>query len=442
MNRRQRLTIGRHFLAARWRWRALRGPALEAFQDRRTRRIVQWAAQRAVFYRRHWAGCDLERWGELPPVDKRLMMDNFDTFNTVGITRAAALDAALAAERSRDFRPVVDGITVGLSSGTSGHRGLFLVSPQEQAAWAGVILARALHRIDLRGTRVAFFLRANSNLYEQTDGFLIQLRYFDLMLPLEEAIAALNGYRPHLVVGPPLLLGMLGEAQLQGRLRIRPHRLISVAEVLEPQDRRRLEEVFGAPVHQIYQSTEGLLAVSCPAGALHLQEDIVAVQLECLDTTDATRFSPIVTDLWRTTQPIVRYRLNDVLRMAGEPCRCGSPWRVIAAIEGRADDICYFIGPAGELRPFYPDTVRRMVLLAAEPILDYQAFQERAGQLRIHLAVAPGSDFGAVARTVVEQVASVVASYDCRAPAVSVELGLVPLAPGAKRRRVQRLWQP
>jgi phenylacetate-CoA ligase len=316
------------------------------------------------------------------------------------------------------------------------------VSPQEQAAWAGVILARALHRIDLRGTRVAFFLRANSNLYEQADGFLIQLRYFDLMLPLEEAIAALNSFQPHIVVAPPLLLGMLAEARIEDRLRIHPGRLISVAEVLEPQDRQRLEASFAAPVDQIYQCTEGLLAVSCPAGALHLQEDIVAVQLEPLDSRDATRVSPVVTDLWRTTQPIIRYRLNDVLRMADRPCRCGSPFRVIEAIEGRADDICYFIDAGGALRPFFPDTVRRMILQADETILDYQAFQGGAGQLRIHLAVAPGSDFGPVARTVSEQVAAVVASYGCRPPAVSVELGLAPLTPGAKRRRVQRLWQP
>ena len=87
---------------------------------------------------------------------------------------------AFAAERTRDFAPTVAGLTVGLSSGTSGHRGLFLVSPQEQAAWAGVILARALHRIRPGGTRVAFFLRSFSNLYAQAGGSLIALRYFDL----------------------------------------------------------------------------------------------------------------------------------------------------------------------------------------------------------------------------------------------------------------------
>ena len=124
--------------------RHLRGDALCRFQDRCARAAAAYAAARAPFYRAHFAGHDLAAWRTLPTVDKARMMANFDTFNTCGMTLAEALDAALRAERCRDFSPQVRGLTVGLSSGTSGHRGLFLVSRAEQAAWAGTILARAL----------------------------------------------------------------------------------------------------------------------------------------------------------------------------------------------------------------------------------------------------------------------------------------------------------
>ena len=97
-----------------------------------------------------------------------------------------------------------------------------MVSPQEQAAWAGVILARALHRIRPGGTRVAFFLRSFSNLYAQAGGSLIHLRYFDLMTPLAQAVAALNEFAPHLVVAPPSLLGFLADEQQAGRLAPAP----------------------------------------------------------------------------------------------------------------------------------------------------------------------------------------------------------------------------
>ncbi|HEX6291975.1 MAG TPA: F390 synthetase-related protein [Herpetosiphonaceae bacterium] len=424
-----------HFARARWRWHVLRGDRLRRFQERRARRIVRHANRHAPFYRNHWQGHDRDNWRALPTVDKRLMMDHFDTFNTRGLSGERAMQIALAAEQSRDFAPTLEGFTVGLSSGTSGHRGLFVAGPWEQAAWAGTILARTLH--DLRRRyRVAFFLRSNSNLYERAGGTLIQFRYFDLMLPLAEAVAALNTYQPQIVIGPPSLLGMLAGERERGRLRIAPERLISVAEVLEPQDRERLAAIFGAPVHQVYQCTEGLLALSCAQGALHVQEDIVALQYEPLD---GARVTPIVTDLWRTTQPIIRYRLNDVLQLEAQPCACGSPWQVIGAIEGRSDDVCYFEARTGGLRPFFPDTIRRMILLASPAIVEYQAVQERPGQLRITLDLAPDVPFAAVTAAVRASVDATVAQYDCHRADVTIEPGVHIAAAGIKRRRVRRI---
>jgi len=135
---------------------------------------------------------------------------------------------------------VLGSLTVGLSSGTSGHRGLFLANQWEQTAWAGTVLVRTLHHLPRQPLRVAFFLRANSNLYEQIGSRLIQFRYFDLMLPVPEAVSALNDFQPHIIVGPPSLLGFLVDERQGGSLRIKPGRLISVAEVLEPHDRERL----------------------------------------------------------------------------------------------------------------------------------------------------------------------------------------------------------
>jgi phenylacetate-CoA ligase len=364
------------------------------------------------------------------------MMAHFGAFNTRGVPLVSAMATALRAERCRDFHPTVRGLTVGLSSGTSGHRGLFLVSPWEQAAWAGTVLGRTLPCLRRRGYAVAFFLRSNSNLYENIGGRWIRFRWFDLMTPLADAVAALNEYRPDIIVGPPSLLGLLADERDAGRLRAAPERLISVAEVLEPQDERRLTASFQAPVHQIYQCTEGLLAVSCPHGTLHVQEDVVALQYEPLP--DGKRVTPVVTDLWRRTQPIIRYRLNDVLVLDRRSCRCGSAFQPLARVEGRCDDICYFEQAGEGITPFFPDTVRRMVLLGSEQVLDYRAVQERCGQLRIHLAITPGAEFGAVARAVRDSAAATVAGYGCRAPTVVVEEGL-PAAADGKRRRVQRV---
>ncbi|MBV9709320.1 MAG: hypothetical protein JO011_00220, partial [Ktedonobacteraceae bacterium] len=117
-----------HFARAHWRWHTLSGEALTHYQEKRARQIVTYALHHSPFYRAHWAGHDLRNWRTLPTINKQLMMEHFDTFTTCGIQRNEAMEVALKAEQNRDFSPRLKGLTVGLSSGTSGHRGLFLVS--------------------------------------------------------------------------------------------------------------------------------------------------------------------------------------------------------------------------------------------------------------------------------------------------------------------------
>lgn len=434
-----RLDIVASYLQARWRAATLHGPRLADWQQQRAISLVDLVRARSPFYRELWHGLPSEAWRSFPTVEKQVMMAEFDRFTTTGVTRDAAMRVALDAEQRRDFGASVQGHTVGLSSGTSGHRGLFLVSAREQTRWAGTILARAIP--DLRpGHRVAFFLRANSRLYERTSS-VVSFRFFDLMQPLPEVIDRLNDLRPRLVVGPPSLLGQLADAVERGALRVSPTRLISVAEVIEPHDRQRLERVFQAPVGEVYQCTEGLVAVSCGHGTLHVQEDVMFLQSDVIDATDASRVSPILTDLWRQAQPIIRYRLGDILRLDPAPCACGSSWQRIAAIEGRQDDVCWFPQADGSLRAVFPDAIRRMVLLADERILEYRAEQGAAGELLLQIEVSTAAAFTEILPRLEQAVTNGLRDYGCVATAVHIAPGVPAQAPGAKRRRVVCSWR-
>jgi len=187
----------------------------------------------------------------------------------------------------------------------------------------------------------------------------VKFRYFDLMTPLPDAVSTLNDFAPDLIVAPPSLLLALADAAKSGTLTARPERLVSVAETLEAHDRAALEAAFGVPVGQVYQCTEGFLAATCEHGSLHVNEDLVAVQYEPLAEG---RVTPIVTDLWRRTQPIIRYRLGDVLMLDDMPCPCESGFQEIAAVAVRCDDVCYFTDGAGKPRRFYPDQKESTVL--------------------------------------------------------------------------------
>lgn len=387
-----------HFLRARglrFRSRA----ALLAWQQKRIDLFLRQRLPQLPFYRAH-VGAPLAR---LPIIDKSIMLANFGLLNNVGISLEEATATALAAEHTRDFRPHIGGVTVGLSSGTQGPRGVFMVARREQLRWAGIMLARVLDGALLRRLlfgrplKVAFFMRANSNLYGTLASSRIAFRFYDLLGGLDQHLQSLQGQSPDILVAPARILGRIAALALEGKLQLAPRKVIAVAEVLEPDDRARIEQAFGGPVHQLYQCTEGFLGYTCEHGVLHLNEEFVHIEPEWLDAA-RTRFVPIVTDFTRSTQHFIRYRLNDSLRVRAEACPCGSAALALDAVEGRCDDILWLPrADDGELAALYPDMIRHAISIAPHALPDYRIAQHGDA---LHIAVADNASFDGVAQAV------------------------------------------
>lgn len=115
---------------------------LENWQEKQVIKFLRDIILKSKFYQQYYQGLDISSWRNFPVINKSIMMENFDTLNTVGIIKEAAFEIALAAEKSRCFASTLNGFTIGMSSGTSGNRGLFIVSQSEQQKWAGAILAK------------------------------------------------------------------------------------------------------------------------------------------------------------------------------------------------------------------------------------------------------------------------------------------------------------
>ena len=125
------------------------------------------------------------------------------------------------------------------------------MSDRERTLWAGTVLAKFLPKGKIFGHRIAFFLRADNNLYETIDSKLIRFRYFDLLKDMTENLSELAAYRPSLLVAPPSVLLDIARAIERGALRINPEKVISVAEVLRAEDAAYLKAQFGLQViHQ------------------------------------------------------------------------------------------------------------------------------------------------------------------------------------------------
>lgn len=368
-------------LLSYWRTRRLRfadRAQLDAYQEHQLASFTNKLCARSRYFA-PFRALPLAQW---PTMNKALMLEHFDTMNTAGVRLAPAMEAAMAAERSRDFTPAVGDITVGLSSGTSSQRAVFTVSPREKAQWAGVMLAKALPDGLFSGERVALFLRANSNLYTAVRSPWLTFAFYDLFRPFDVLCAQLVAYRPSVIVAPAQVLRQLALGVIEGTLALAPKKVISVAEVLEAQDRALIAQAFGA-VHEIYQATEGFLASSCDHGVLHLNEEYMHVEPQWLDEQQR-RFVPVITDFTRITQPIVRYRLDDILLARATPCPCGRVTRAIDGIEGRCDDMLVLPATDGKNISVFADVLTRAFAQALPADGDYRLVQQGEATMQLH----------------------------------------------------------
>ena len=85
-------------------------------------------------------------------------MKNFNSINTCGISFEKAFNLAVESEKTRDFSPMIGEISVGLSTGTSGNRGLFLLSDTERARWVAYMIDRVIG-LSAKKRKVAFFFK-------------------------------------------------------------------------------------------------------------------------------------------------------------------------------------------------------------------------------------------------------------------------------------------
>jgi putative adenylate-forming enzyme len=408
--------------------RALEGWQLQAFD-----RLASQVLARSPFYQ-PYVGRAL---GEYPVIGKTIMMESFDRINTRGLDRDRLVELALRSEATRDFTPAFGEFSVGLSSGTSGRRSLFVTSRRERQLYAGGVLAKGLPGSMFRRHRIALLLRANNRLYTAARTGRISFAFFDLLAPFETLLGDLQTYQPDVLIGPPQILRLVAEAQRSRRVTLTPEKILAGAEVLEASDAEALRKAFGVRVDEIYQATEGFLGISCDHGTLHLNEDALLIERQWIDQS-ARCFMPIITDLVRSTQPIVRYRLDDVLVERAQPCPCGSILTGIERILGRADDILFLPRVLdNSLAAVMPDFVRDAMAHHHAVLTDYRVVQFNPDRIALRVE---GPDPSVAWTVATSTLVEVFARQGMRQPTV-VEGEPIQRDLGRKLRRVERRFK-
>lgn len=416
-----------HAVHAFWRTKSLarrlrtRDDVLR-WRERRLDRFLNEVVGRVPFYSGLKQPVRLE---DLPIIDKQIVLTNFDKLNVKNVPYAA-VRAALDAGRER-----VDGLIVGQSTGTSGNRGVFVISEAERFTWLGVMLGKTLPDFPFARRKVALALPGFNPLYASAaETGRLALRFFDLTLGVGSWRDDVCAFAPDTIVAPPKVLRALAETS-----SLRPENVFSGAEVLDPLDREIVEARFGSPVREIYMATEGLFGVGCKHGVLHLAEDAVAFEFEAAPGGLA---SPLVTDFTRSTQIMARYRMNDLLRLSDEPCACGSPLQRVASVEGRQDDVFLLVAAGGKQVLVTPDVMRNAVIDSDRRIQDFRIVQAGPNQIALSLAADLPND-AALAAAV--KLKAAVEKAGANNVVIDLRSG-IETPYDRKLRRVRREWRP
>lgn len=386
----------RRRLRRRERWSRDR---LAAHQQRAVAAVRGVAYERSPFYRRFHHGSEGAGLTELPVLTKAVLMDHFDEISTDRTLRLADVEAYLEAHSGEErFR---GRYWVAATSGSTGRRSII---PTDAHEWATVIAgyARANEWAGVRAgprhrTRMAVVSSTTS--WHQSSQVAASIRSpfvtsarLDAAAPLGDIVERLNAIAPEVLIGYASMIRVLAEEQLAGRLRISPRAVNSSSEVLTGAGRELATQAWGIPPFDVYAATEaGGIAAECSHHVgMHLMEDLVVPEVvdedyrPVPDGQSGARL--LVTVLFSRTLPLIRYELTDRVRLATERCPCGRPFRLVAAVEGRTDDVLTLPSPGGGAVRVHPVAFHQVL-----DLVDAAGWQVRqdAGGLEV-LVASPG----------------------------------------------------
>ena len=393
----------RRVLRRRERWSRAQ---VEDYQRRKLAALRSHAVLHSPFYQRFHQGLRDRSLAELPVLTKAMLLDHFDEITTDPTLRLDDLEAYLAGLVG-DER-FAGRYWVSSTSGSSGRKSIIPSDAEEWAMilasyaranqWAG-INAGLLHPVRMavvsstapwhQSARVAATLRSP----------LVDSHRLDAAAPPAQIVARLNELQPQVLVAYASMVRMLAEEQLAGRLQIAPQAVNSASEPLTAEGRALVQQAWQVPPFDVYAATEtGGIAAECEQHTgMHLFEDMVLA--EVVDA-DGRPVPPgvagdrlLVTVLFSRTLPLIRYELTDRVRLATKPCPCGRPFRLLAAVEGRTDDLLQLPGRDGICRAVHPVVFHR-----ALELIDAAGWQVRQNPDGLTVLVAsPGPTFAAPA---------------------------------------------
>jgi phenylacetate-CoA ligase len=334
---------------------------LQKLQRKKFENLITYALDHSPFYYAYYRQHGIKKEHikslkitDLPLTNKQMLMENFD--RVICDTRLSLKSIENFVSRPENLlQPYPGQYTVLHSSGTSGKVGYFVYSKDEweyAPALAASRMESPFSHIFQRGKLIGF-VAADGNfggvsMLTSFPDFLYDKLIIPINTPVSEIIRKINSFPgAEIITGYAAAIFQLAKLKIAGQIKQHPRLITTSAEALTPMMRSVIKEAFGVYPRDFYAASESI----CMGGecrfttGIHLFTDCHIFEL--VDETqrpvsENMAGHVVVTNLYKKTQPLIRYELNDILSMDHTPCQCGSPFPRIKKIEGRESVVLEF----------------------------------------------------------------------------------------------------
>jgi len=161
---------------------------------------------------------------------------------------------------------------------------------------------------------------------------------------LEHFVGEILAFRPQYFYGYAQFVYRLATYLLEagvdlGQLHLKG--VIVTGEMIYRHQRKVIEEAFRAKMVNEYGCTEaGILGMECPNGKMHLMSDNLFIEVlkDGVPAAPGVEGDIVITELYASLMPLIRYRIGDRGIVASEQCPCGRGLPLLERLSGRITD--------------------------------------------------------------------------------------------------------
>jgi phenylacetate-CoA ligase len=389
-------------------WAASAAPALlQPLREHRLAALLAQARADSPFYRQRARGLRL---ADFAAVDKSELMRHFDDWATDRrITRDAA--AAFVADPTCIADAWLGKYLLWTSSGTSGVPGWFVQDARSLAAYDAIDALRlrgdgaltAMQGAWGLGQRFAFVGASGGHFAGWAslqrlrrivpEALRPRIDLLSVQRPLLQIAAELETLQPSVLITYPSCAAALAPLQRAGALKLDLREVWLGGEQLSRTQRELVRAAFGCKVRNNYGASECYsIALECAQGRLHVNDDWLLLEPVDAELRPAPAgvlsHATLLTNLANRTQPLIRYRLDDRIRVLPGACACGSHFTAIE-VQGRCADTLTLRDARRRAVTILPLAIETAIEEAAQ-VTQFQLIGRRGGGLELRLeAVVP-----------------------------------------------------